>query len=84
MKSLISLTVFFIWMANMVCAQKTDTIMAHVLPEVKIKVARENISKLPQTDNGFLWSGKKTEVINLQSLDANIAAINVNGGTLFH
>jgi len=36
-------------------------------------VQRENISRLPQVQGTYLWSGKKNEVINLENVDANVA-----------
>jgi Fe(3+) dicitrate transport protein len=60
--------------ANIIVAQTIqDTIKTATLPVVNIKIRRETIERLPSSQNGYLWSGKKSEVINLQNLDANIA-----------
>lgn len=52
-----------------------DTVKIHRLDEVIIKGQREisTIERLPDLQRTYLWSGKKNEVINVQSLDANIA-----------
>ncbi len=69
----VTLTALFGLMLSTAICQTADTLKTRALPELRIKFTRENISKLPRTDNGFLWSGKKNEVIQLQNLDANIA-----------
>jgi Fe(3+) dicitrate transport protein len=52
----------------------TDTIQARALKEVIIKAwQRRDISHLPEEQNGFLYGGKKTELITLSSTNANIA-----------
>jgi len=43
------------------------------LQEISVSGQRENIQRLPATSGTYLWSGKKNEVIDLQSTDANIA-----------
>ncbi len=63
----------FALIASQAISQTADSLKTHALPEISIKLVRENLSKLPKTDNGFLWSGKKNEVVVLQNLDANIA-----------
>jgi Fe(3+) dicitrate transport protein len=61
-------------LCGMLTAQSNeDSLRTTLLREVNIKVLRETIGHLPQTQNGYIWSGKKSEVINLQNLDANIA-----------
>ncbi|MCA0238676.1 MAG: TonB-dependent receptor [Bacteroidetes bacterium] len=66
--------------AGMVLASATlgaqsqpDSLRDQHLKTVDINARIEQIERLPETQGGFLWSGKKNEVINLQNLDANIA-----------
>lgn len=73
MKRRLSLTGFIGLAVCSIFAQSTDTLNTQTLKEVSIKFVRKTTTLLPQTDNGFLWSGKKNEVINLQNLDANIS-----------
>jgi Fe(3+) dicitrate transport protein len=68
--------VLYVCVASLASSQNADSLETMGLPEISIKFVRENIAKLPKTDNGFLWSGKKNEVVNLQNLDANIAEKN--------
>lgn len=51
-----------------------DTVKTRRLDEVIITGQREvpTIGRLPDLQKTYLWSGKKSEVINVQSLDANI------------
>ncbi len=53
--------------------KKVDTLSVQQLHAVEINAQIEQVSRLPQTQGTFLWSGKKSEVINLQNMDANIA-----------
>lgn len=55
--------------------QKTDSIKVLNLQEVQVKEQqfKFNILSLPTTKGTFLYGGKKTEMINVQGLDANIA-----------
>jgi len=66
-------TAIFGLFASVVFSQNIDSLNIQNLPEIRIKERREDNSSLPQTTNGFLWAGKKNEVINVQNLDANIA-----------
>ena len=50
-----------------------DTLKPQLLNEIKISAQRSTIERLPQVSGTYLWSGKKSEVINLQNIDANIA-----------
>lgn len=52
-----------------------DTVKTHRLDEVTITGQRDfiTIDRLPDLRKTYLWSGKKSEVINVQSLDANLA-----------
>lgn len=63
----------------MVCAissfaQSTrDTLKQIQLQQVEVGESRSTITRLPKASDGFLWSGKKNEVIQVESADANIA-----------
>ena len=50
-----------------------DSLVTQLLREVSISTQRENIARLPQVQGTYLWSGKKSEVINLENVDANVA-----------
>ena len=53
---------------------QTDTIKTKRLQEVVVKGQRLfDMERLPPVDGTYIWSGKKSEVINVQSLNANIA-----------
>ena len=53
---------------------KTDSVKTTHLEEVVVKSQRLfDIERLPEKKGTYLWSGKKNEVINVQSLNANIA-----------
>ncbi len=54
--------------------EQVDSIKTTQLDEVVVKSQRLNdLERLPETKGTYLWSGKKNEVINIQSLNANIA-----------
>lgn len=55
---------------------QADTLTTQQLREVEINAQIEQIARLPQVQGAYLWAGKKNEVINLQSMDANIAEKN--------
>ena len=50
-----------------------DTLLYQMLNEVNISSQRTTIERLPAISGTYLWSGKKSEVINLENVDANIA-----------
>lgn len=50
-----------------------DSLAPVILNEVKVRAVRPGIERLPQISNNYLWSGKKSEVISLETIDANIA-----------
>ena len=54
--------------------QETDSLKTRRLSEVLVTGQRDanTVLRLPELKNTFLFSGKKTEVINVQNLDANI------------
>ncbi|MDX2279112.1 MAG: TonB-dependent receptor [Saprospiraceae bacterium] len=49
-----------------------DTTLSKTLKQVMIAAQKSNIERLPDMKDGYLWSGKKNEVINVQGLDANL------------
>jgi len=49
-----------------------DTTQSKTLKQVMIAAQKSNIERLPDVKDGYLWSGKKNEVINVQGLDANL------------
>jgi len=55
------------------CQVKTDTIKTNVLKEVKVNALISTVERLPGTVGTRIWAGKKSEVLNVQGLDANIA-----------
>jgi Fe(3+) dicitrate transport protein len=61
------------WQATILAQNQPDSTQTTLLKEVNIKVQRQTISHLPQSQATYLWSGKKSEVISLQHMDANIA-----------
>lgn len=68
---LLMLSILF---AGRVQAQATqDSLQYKTLFEIKIKAQRSNITRLQPVSGAYLWSGKKSEVIKLESMDANIA-----------
>ncbi|TAH21953.1 MAG: TonB-dependent receptor [Cytophagales bacterium] len=59
-----------------VFAQKNDSLKTKFLKEVTVKDYRlpaQKITQLPDVQHTFIFGGKKSEVINIQSLNANIA-----------
>lgn len=65
------LAAFFLTMAF--GQQQPDTLRLKRLDEVEVKGQRlYDLDRLPEYEGTNLWSGKKNEVINIQSLNANI------------
>ncbi|MEY4202609.1 MAG: hypothetical protein RL013_311, partial [Bacteroidota bacterium] len=54
-------------------AQAPDSVMSAALREFTVARQRETRFNLQPVANGFIWSGKKNEVISVQNLDAAIA-----------
>ena len=50
-----------------------DTAQPIQLKEISVRAQRQNLERLPAIQNTYLWSGKKSEVIQLENTDANIA-----------
>ncbi|MBA4146433.1 MAG: TonB-dependent receptor [Cytophaga sp.] len=73
MKRRLLLFICLITMAT-VHGQEKDSLKTKRLNEVLVTALREEntIQHLPELKGTYLFSGKKTEVINVQSLDANI------------
>lgn len=57
------------------CIAQHDTLKTHQLNEILItgQGSQRTIETLPDIQKTFIWSGKKSEVINVQNADANIA-----------
>lgn len=58
---------------SLLIAQTRDSIRSEQLKAVTIQGARPDISRLPDIDGTRLWAGKKSEVITLSDVDANVA-----------
>jgi Fe(3+) dicitrate transport protein len=65
----------FLFPLSLFAQQKTDSVKVLNLKEVQVREQqfKFNIQSLTATKGTFLYGGKKTEVINVQGLDANIA-----------
>jgi len=72
-RSLLLLCISYLYVFN-VNGQATDSIETKRLAEVLVTGQREvnTVMRLPEIRNTFIYSGKKSEVINVQNLDANI------------
>ncbi len=68
---LLLLTVCTCSIAN--AQSQQDTLKKISLEQITVTGDRSNVERLPKTHDAFIWAGKKNEVINLQSTDANIA-----------
>lgn len=67
-------SIFFLLLANMVFAQQqTDTIVSKQINKVRVKAFTNTIERMPAITGTRIWNGKKTEVLNLNGIDANIA-----------
>ncbi len=65
--------VFLLFVSAQVLAQK-DSLRTKHLKEVIVESQRVfDIDRLPKVQGTYLWNGKKSEVIQVQRLDANIA-----------
>lgn len=73
MKKCIFLVTLLLSVCRLLGQITPDTLKNQVLKEVRIKAPSETILRLPDVQNTYIWAGKKSEVINLQSIDANIA-----------
>jgi len=74
MKSLIFLGLAALFITSKAFAQTpVDSLQQVLLQELKIRGQRPTIERLPQISGTYLWSGKKSEVISLENIDANVA-----------
>lgn len=58
---------------SVVAQTPTDSLQEKALNEIKIRAQRTTIERLPQVSGTYLWIGKKSEVISLENIDANVA-----------
>lgn len=74
MNRLILSLYLFLLAITIATAQEADSIETKRLSEVLVIGQREinTVLRLPEHRNTFIYSGKKSEVINVQNLDANI------------
>jgi Fe(3+) dicitrate transport protein len=63
----------FMAQTTLLFAQQGDSIRSQHLDAITIQGARPDVSRLPDIEGTRLWAGKKSEVINLGDVDANIA-----------
>ncbi len=73
LKKLLFSAVGLLMVSVLFAQEKADTLMPQQLPAVEINAQLEQIARLPQSQGAYLWAGKKSEVINLQNMDVNIA-----------
>ena len=74
MKQVLIMVLMIFTASNTMAQKAVDTGNVKKLKEVIIKAwMRKDVDRLPDEENGFLNSGKKTEVITLSSVNANIA-----------
>lgn len=74
MRKILSVSIFTLLVINIFAQAKADTTSSKELKEVTIKSwMRRDINHLPEEQNGFLNSGKKSEVVTLSATNANIA-----------
>ena len=69
---LLTLVSLFV-MGKSIAQTPLDTLQPVLLNEVKVRAQRPSIERLPQVSGTYLWSGKKSEVISLENIDANVA-----------
>jgi Fe(3+) dicitrate transport protein len=60
-------------MGKTIAQAPADTLPPVLLNEVKVRAQRPGIERLPAVSGTYLWSGKKSEVISLENIDANVA-----------
>src|SRR5882757_4706788 len=74
MNRLLLFSFVFLLSIARVNGQETDSLKTKRLSEVLVTGQRDanTVLRLPELKNTFLFSGKKTEAINVQNLDANI------------
>lgn len=68
---------YLILIANLCVAQNNiDSLKKQNLDEVLIRANRFDVSRLPDIQGTYIFSGKKSEVINLEDINANVAEKN--------
>lgn len=71
---MIRLTFLILIFQSLLSFGQEDTLRSRKLNEVEVKSKRlYDINQLPESSGTSLWSGKKSEVINLSGTNANIA-----------
>src|SRR5258708_33997470 len=67
-----------IFLSSVLYAQQQDTIHAKILQEIQVKGIKtvRGVGHMPDFRDGIIYSGKKSEVIIVDSLDANKAINN--------
>jgi Fe(3+) dicitrate transport protein len=74
MELMIRLTFLILIFQSLLSFGQEDTLRSRKLNEVEVKSKRlYDINQLPESSGTNLWSGKKSEVINLGGTNANIA-----------
>lgn len=70
-----NLVLIFLLLISGAWAQAQDSLKTKQLNELVIKSYRlpGSVSRLPKSGNGYIWQGKKSEVIQLTGINANIA-----------
>ncbi len=79
MKRILPLTIItLIFSVTEFKSQKNDSIRTYNLNEVElyIKPTKNEIERLPEIQNGIIFSGKKNEVIKLGNIDADLSINN--------
>lgn len=59
--------------ASLTAQTPVDSLPPVILKTISVRGLRPSIERLPAVSGTYLWSGKKSEVISLESVDANIA-----------
>jgi Fe(3+) dicitrate transport protein len=60
-------------LGKLIAQTPADTLQPVLLKEVNVRAQRTTIERLPSVSGTYLWSGKKSEVISLENIDANVA-----------
>lgn len=72
-KSILLLCLWGILHGALAQSAPRDTTQPIQLKEISVRAQRQNLERLPAIQNTYLWAGKKSEVIQLENTDANIA-----------
>ena len=60
-------------MGKLIAQMPIDSLQPVLLNAVNVRTPRTTIERLPAVNGTYLWSGKKSEVISLENIDANVA-----------